>query len=74
MSIDRVQVPMTEIQRARLGGVALVRNAIVPGHAVSWRFATEGDEEKVAILVPDATPARLTVIGYNLDARPSKPG
>ena len=64
--IDRVQVPMTEIQRARLGGVALVRNAIVPGHAVSWRFDKEGDEEKVAILVRDATPARLTVIGYNL--------
>jgi len=68
--IDRVQVPMTEIQRARLGGVALVRNSIVPGHAVSWRFAAEGDEEKVAILVPDATPVRLTVIGYNLGAAP----
>jgi len=68
--IDRVQVPMTEIQRARLGGVALVRNAIMPGHAVSWQFLAEGDEERVAILVPDATPDRLTVIGYNLGAAP----
>jgi hypothetical protein len=63
--IDRVQVPMNEIQRARLGGVALVRNAIVPGHAVSWEFQGR-DGEQVAILVPDATPRHLTVIGYNL--------
>jgi len=37
--IDRVGVPTTDIQRARLGGVALVRNALYPGHAVSWKFA-----------------------------------
>jgi hypothetical protein len=65
--IDRVNVPMTEIQRERLGGVALVRNMWVPGHAVSWRF-DDTDDEKVAVLVPDATPQHLTVIGYNLDA------
>ena len=43
--IDRVNVPMTEIQRARLGGVALVRNIYVPGHAVSWRFDGSGRRE-----------------------------
>jgi hypothetical protein len=63
---DRVSVPMTEIQRARLGGVALVRNLYVPGHAVSWRFAGT-DDEKVAVLIPDATPRHFTVTGYNLD-------
>ena len=67
--IDRVQVPMNEIQRARLGGVALVRNMIVPGHAVSWEFPA-GDDERVGILVPDATPRRLTVVGYNLGPAP----
>jgi hypothetical protein len=67
--IDRVQVPMNEIQRARLGGVAIVRNMVVPGHAVSWEFPS-GDDEKVGILVPDATPRRLTVVGYNLGAAP----
>jgi hypothetical protein len=65
--IDRVNVPMTEIQRERLGGVALVRNMYVPGHAVSWRF-DGSDDEKVAVLIPDATPQHLTVVGYNLDA------
>ena len=50
--IDRVNVPDAELQRARLGGIALVRNFILPGHAVSWRFAGAGDEERVAILVP----------------------
>ncbi len=67
--IDRVQVPMTEIQRARLGGVALVRNSIVPGHAVSWEFPGN-DDEQVGILVPNATPRRLAVVGYNLAAAP----
>ena len=67
--IDRVQVPMNEIQRARLGGVALVRNMIVPGHAVSWEFPA-GDDERVGVLVPDATPRRLTVVGYNLGSAP----
>ncbi len=28
----------TELQRARFGGVALIRNHIYPGNAVSWRF------------------------------------
>jgi hypothetical protein len=64
--IDRVTVPMTEVQRARLGGVALVRNLFVPGHAVSWQFAGT-DDEKVGVLIPDATPRHLTVTGYNLD-------
>jgi hypothetical protein len=67
--IDRVNVPMTDIQRARLGGVALVRNLYVPGHAVSWQFSGQEDE-RVGILVPDATPERLTVIGYNLGDTP----
>jgi hypothetical protein len=67
--IDRVNVPMTEIQRARLGGVALVRNMWVPGHAVSWQFAGQEDEQ-VAVLIPDATPTKMTVIGYNLGTTP----
>ncbi len=65
--IDRVNVPMTEIQRQRLGGVALVRNLYVPGHAVSWAF-DGSDDEKVAVLIPDATPQHLTIVGYNLDS------
>lgn len=64
--VDRVSVPMVEIQRARLGGVALVRNAYVPGHAVGWRFASAGDEERVAVLLRDPTPRRIRVEAYNL--------
>jgi hypothetical protein len=66
--IDRVNVPYAELQRARLGGVALVRNSYVPGHAVGWRFDTPDTEDRVAILVPDATPERIRVLAYNLDA------
>jgi hypothetical protein len=68
--IDRVNVPDAELQRARLGGIALVRNFILPGHAVSWAFAGAGDEERVAILVPRALPDHVSVSAYNLDSRP----
>jgi hypothetical protein len=68
--IDRVNVDHAELQRTRLGGVALVRNSYVPGHAVSWRFDQSGGDERVAILVPDATPQRVRVVAYNLDAAP----
>jgi hypothetical protein len=70
--IDRVNVPDAELQRARLGGIALVRNFILPGHAVSWDFAEPDAEERVAILVPLALPDRVSVSAYNLDTKPVK--
>src|SRR5215207_3005875 len=68
--IDRVAVPTAELQRARLGGVALVRNSLYPGNAVSWKFAAPGDDERAAILIPDATPDALKVVVYNLSGSP----
>ena len=68
--IDRVNVNDTEIQRARLGGVAIARNSTYPGHVVSWEFRTDGADERVAILVPEATPERVRILAYNLDAAP----
>jgi Concanavalin A-like lectin/glucanases superfamily len=66
MWIDRVEVPNGELQRARLGGVALTRNAIYPGHAVSWSFRAPSDEESVAILVSDVKPDSLKIVVHNL--------
>ena len=68
--IDRVDVPHAELQRARLGGVALVRNGLFPGHAVSWRFEAPASDQSLAILIPDATPTALKIIAYNLETRP----
>ena len=68
--IDRVGAPTTELQRARLGGVALVRNALYPGHVVSWKFAAPANDQSVAILIPDATPTSFKVIAYNLETTP----
>jgi hypothetical protein len=65
--IDRVGVPYAELQRARLGGAALLRNALYPGHVVSWRFAAPANEQSVAILLPDATPTVFKVIAYNVE-------
>ena len=60
----------TELQRARFGGVALVRNHIYPGNAVSWRFAAPATPSSVGILIPEATPEHMKIIVYNLDAAP----
>lgn len=68
--IDRVGVPSAELQRARLGGVALVRNSIFPGHVVSWKFEAPASEESVAILIPESIPERARIIAYNLDEAP----
>ena len=70
--IDRVGVPTAELQRARLGGVALVRNGTFPGHTVSWKFHSPAKAEDVAILLPDATATSFKVIAYNLATTPVK--
>lgn len=68
--IDRVGVPTAELQRARLGGVALVRNAVFPGHTVSWRFSAPATEQSLALLMPASTPTAFKIIAYNLESRP----
>ncbi|HVS50991.1 MAG TPA: LamG-like jellyroll fold domain-containing protein [Opitutaceae bacterium] len=68
--IDRVSVPYTELQRARLGGVALARNSLYPGHTVSWSFAAPASDQSVALLIPDATTTSFKVIAYNLETTP----
>jgi hypothetical protein len=68
--IDRVGVPYADLQRARLGGIALIRNHEFPGHAVSWKFAAPANDESVAILVPNATPTSFKVIAYNVETKP----
>jgi hypothetical protein len=60
----------TELQRARFGGVALIRNHIYPGNAVSWKFVGPATPTSLGILVPEATPDHVKIIVYNLDAVP----
>lgn len=67
---DRVSAANRELQRSRLGGIALVRGAIHSGHVVSWKFKAPATEQSVAILVPQATPDDIKVIAYNLDQKP----
>jgi len=68
--IDRVYFNNGELQRSRLGGVALTRNYCYPGNAVSWRFDAPANDQSVAILVPEATPDHVKIIAYNLDRVP----
>lgn len=72
--IDRIYFNSGELQRARLGGVALMRNYVVPGNVVSWRFdAVAGNanpEQSIAILVPVGTPDHIKVIAYSLEDKP----
>jgi len=66
--IDRVYFNNGELQRARLGGVALMRNYIYPGNVVSWKFDAPATGQSVGILVPEGTPDHIKIIAYNLDA------
>jgi hypothetical protein len=68
--IDRIYFNSGELQRSRLGGVALTRNNDYPGNAVSWSFEAPANEQSVAILVPIATPDHVKVIAYNLESHP----
>jgi hypothetical protein len=68
--IDRVYFNNGELQRSRLGGVALMRNYIYPGNVVSWRFAAPANDESVAILVPEGTPDHIRILAYNFDDKP----
>ncbi len=70
--IDRVGVNNMELQRARLGGVALVRNYLYPGHVVSWKFEAPATGESVAVLVPESTEDHVKIIAYNLSQSPVK--
>jgi hypothetical protein len=66
---DRVELFSDTLQRSRLGGMALRRNQMVPGHLVSWRFDTPTGAEDVGILVTGG-PKGFKVTGYNLTDRP----
>jgi hypothetical protein len=71
--IDRVEVPSDFLQRSRMGGIALERNAIYPGNTVSWRFPGGPDDGvNVAILMPGATRDHFKVIAYNVTGKPIK--
>ena len=67
---DRVGVANRELQRSRLGGIALVRGSICSGQAVSWKFTSPASEESVAILVPQATASDIKILVYTLDQKP----
>ncbi|HEY0281712.1 MAG TPA: hypothetical protein VGC27_03700, partial [Rhizomicrobium sp.] len=67
---DRVELFSDLLQRSRLGGLALRRNQIYPGHLVSWRFGAPTEAESVGILIHDPLPTKFTVEAYNLSAKP----
>ncbi|MBN1292340.1 MAG: hypothetical protein JXB48_10920, partial [Candidatus Latescibacteria bacterium] len=67
---DRVNINSKELQRSRLGGIALTRNQLFPGHVVSWKFKAPANEESVAILVNNATTTEMKIIAYNLENTP----
>src|SRR5262249_29976905 len=68
--IDRVMVANSELQRARLGGVALVRNSTYPGHSVSWNFRAPATDQSAAIRIRSATPEAIHIEAYNLESKP----
>ncbi|HEX3728324.1 MAG TPA: LamG domain-containing protein, partial [Opitutaceae bacterium] len=68
--IDRIGMPYTDLQRARLGGIALVRGGTISGQVASWVFHAPATDQSVGLLIPDATATGFKVIAYNLEAMP----
>lgn len=66
---DRVELFSDILQRSRLGGMALRRNQMFPGHLVSWRFDRPTAAEDVGILVAGGQKS-FKVTGYNLTSQP----
>lgn len=53
--IDRIYFSVDDIQRSRLGGIALTRgNYFVPSNPVRWQFASDEEAEQLAIFIPEA--------------------
>jgi hypothetical protein len=67
---DRVELNSDTLQRSRLGGLALRRNQLFPGHIVSWRFDEPSTAEQVGILVSDSTPKHFKITAFNLASQP----
>jgi hypothetical protein len=67
---DRVEIDSQYLQRSRLGGIALVRGNLYPGHTVSWAFADPEAAVNVAILVPNPSRDHFKVIAYNVTNQP----
>ncbi|RPI03057.1 MAG: hypothetical protein EHM64_12955, partial [Ignavibacteriae bacterium] len=67
---DRVGAANRELQRSRLGGIALVRGAITSGQSVSWIFKSPASEASAAILIPYSTPTEMKILVYTLDQKP----
>jgi hypothetical protein len=70
--IDRVEARADLLQRERLGGVALERGWLYPGHSVSWRFRDPEGAVQVAILVPTALAGHLRIVAYNTSDQPQQ--
>ena len=67
---DRVELPSDQLQRARLGGVAHMRNRIVPGNRISWRFDDPENALKVAVLVREPAKDGFRVVVWNMSSTP----
>lgn len=72
--IDRIYYNNGELQRGRLGGVALMRDFDFPGNVVRWRFdptpSNPTPDTSVGILVPIGTPTHIHILAYNMDKAP----
>ena len=74
---DRVAVPSDLLQRARMGGVAHLRNHYYPGNLVSWRFAGPDLAQQVRKLdwlklIDDETHRAFIGMRTDIDHRPGK--
>lgn len=66
--IDRIFANTNDIQKDRLGGVALTRiGHIYPQHFVSWNIDKPADYQSLATFVQKADHSTIEVLAYNME-------
>ena len=70
MWIDRIYACERELQYSRMGGVADSRNAICPGHVISWDFKAPAKSTSLGILVHYSSPEEIKLEVFNLEDFP----
>lgn len=61
---DRAEARHDMLQRARMGGIALTRNRMLPGHTLEW-FFNKDEAMSIALLMPRPQETEFTLEAFN---------
>lgn len=69
--IDRITYNMFDIQADRMGGMCNGRfYAYYPENSICWKFHTDDEAEKLAVVVPYSTDHEIKIVAFNITNQP----